>query len=233
MPTLTPGEAKAFYDRFGSKQDRQSFYETAALNRLVENGSFAAAKSVFEFGCGTGRFALDLLQHHLSTGAVYRGSDISSTMVGLASARLVPYGERAAVELASGEIAIGLAEHSVDRVVSTYVLDLLSDLGVQKFLAEAKRVLRPDGLLCLVGITHGTTPFSRVVMGIWQWLFTRNPSWVGGCRPTLLAERLASTDWRVHFRAVAVSWGIASEVVIASPRGGASPRPTHFQRTHV
>jgi SAM-dependent methyltransferase len=108
-------------------------------------------------------------------------------------------------------------------VVSTYVLDLLPGSGVQKFLAEAKRVLRPEGLLCLVGITYGTTPLSRLVMGFWQWLFTRNPSWVGGCRPTLLAERLASADWKVRFRAVVVSWGIASEVVIASP-GGASPQ---------
>ena len=217
MASLTPGEAKAFYDRFGSRQDSQSFYEAAALDQLVENGSFATAKFVFEFGCGTGRFALDLLQHHLPAGAVYRGSDISSTMVGLASARLAPYGERAAVELSSGEVAIGLGEHSVDRVVSTYVLDLLSASSAERFLAEAKRVLRPDGLLCLVGITYGTTPSSRVVMGIWQWLFTRNPSWVGGCRPTLLAERLASADWRVRFRRVVVSWGIASEVVVASP----------------
>lgn len=75
MSNLTPNEAKAFYDKFGSRQDSQSFYEAAALNRLIENGSFATAPSVFEFGCGTGRFALSLLQHHLSADAVYRGVD--------------------------------------------------------------------------------------------------------------------------------------------------------------
>jgi cyclopropane fatty-acyl-phospholipid synthase-like methyltransferase len=124
--------------------------------------------------------------------------------------------------LTSGDIATGLAENSVDRVVSTYVLDLLPSSDVQKFLAEARRVLRPEGLLCIVGITHGTTPLSRIVMSTWQWLFMRNPSWVGGCRPTLLAEHLPSTEWKLHFRTVVISWGIASEIVVASPLVGAT-----------
>lgn len=217
MRSLTPSEAKAFYDKFGSKQDSQSFYESAALDRLVANSSFASARSVFEFGCGTGRLASDLLEHHLPAGAVYRGIDISSTMVGLASARLAPYGDRASVSLASSEVALGIEEHSIDRLVSTYVIDLLPGPAVRQFLAEAKRVLRPDGLLCLVGITHGTTSLSRLVMGIWQWLFTRNPSWVGGCRPTRLTEQLPAAEWNVHFRTVEISWGIASEIVVASP----------------
>lgn len=229
MQHLTSSEAKVFYDRFGSKQDSQSFYESTALDQLVASSSFASAQSVFEFGCGTGRFAFDLLKHHLPASAVYRGVDISSTMVGLASARLAPYGERATVSLASGEVALGIEERSVDRLVSTYVLDLLPGSAVQQFLAEAKRVLRPDGLLCLVGITYGTTSLSRIIMNIWQRLFTRNPSWVGGCRPTLLAEQLPSAEWKVHFRTVAISWGIASEIVVASPlraQAGTSTSPS-------
>lgn len=33
---------------------------------------------------------------------------------------------------------------------------------------EARRVLRPDGLMRLVGITRGTTGASRLVMGAWM-----------------------------------------------------------------
>ena len=217
MPTLTTGEAKAFYDKFGVKQDGQAFYERSALEQLVVHSSFGSAREVFEFGCGTGRFALELLRHHLPATGVYRGIDISTTMVELASGRLAPLGKRASVTLSPGGGALPLEDHSVDRVISTYVLDLLPSQSTRQFLAEARRVLRPDGLLCLVGITHGTTLPSRVVMGVWQWLFARKPSWVGGCRPTLLARDLPPSEWKVRFRAVVVAWAIASEVVVASP----------------
>lgn len=219
MPALTPDEAKAFYDRFGSRQDNQAFYEAPALDQLVANSAFEKAQAVLEFGCGTGRVALDLLARHLPPSCAYRGTDISTTMVGLAGARLAPFGARASVTLASGVAALPSDDRSVDRVVSTYVLDLLPAPAVHRFLAEARRVLRPQGLLCLVGITHGTTLLSRVVMRVWQWLYARNPSWVGGCRPTDLTELLSPSEWKVRFRTVTIAWGIASEVVVAAQAG--------------
>jgi len=120
------------------------------------------------------------------------------------------------VALASSRPALDLADSSVDRFVSAYVLDLLAEPLVRQVLAEAGRVLRPEGLLCVAGITHGVTPFSRLVMSAWEWLFARNPSWVGGCRPTRLERHLPASDWNIRFRTVVVSWGVASEVVVAA-----------------
>lgn len=216
MPTLTPDEAKAFYDRFGSKQDSQAFYELPALQRLVASSSLEDAHAVFEFGCGTGRLARELLERHLPPDAVYRGVDLSRTMVELAASRLAPFAGRAAVEPAPDEPAFPLADASVDRVLSTYVLDLLPDPAVRQFLAEARRVLRPEGLLCLAGITHGVTPLSRAVMGVWGWLAARRPAWVGGCRPVSLQEHLSRAGWTLRFHTVVVAWGVASEVTVAS-----------------
>jgi SAM-dependent methyltransferase len=235
VPTLTTHEAKAFYDKFGAKQDRQAFYEQPALDQLVAHASFDSALEVFEFGCGTGRFALDLLQRHLPATATYRGTDISGTMLELARARLAPMGKRASVIPSSGGIAFAVEDHSIDRVVSTYVIDLLPHESVRPFLAEARRALRPGGLLCLVGITHGTTVLSRIVMGSWQWLFTRKPSWVGGCRPTLLAAALPPAEWNLRFHTVVVAWGIASEIVVASLASAEErpPRPSSAPRAAV
>ncbi len=53
--TLTRNEAQRYYDRFGSWQDRQGFYEDPALDLLMKLGKFSEATNVFEFGCGTGR----------------------------------------------------------------------------------------------------------------------------------------------------------------------------------
>jgi ubiquinone/menaquinone biosynthesis C-methylase UbiE len=223
LRTLTAEEARAFYDRFGAKQDSQAFYEATALNELIANGHFRSARSVFEFGCGTGRFAFELLQHQLPTDSVYHGVDISSTMVEIARARLAPFAARATASLAGAQPIIPLADASVDRVVATYVLDLLPDPAVRQVLAEAERVLRSGGMLCVAGITHGVDPLSRVVMGAWQWLFARNPMWVGGCRPTNLTDHLRGAQWRICFHDVVVAWGVASEVLVASPMAE-SPR---------
>ena len=210
-------QAKSFYDGFGSRQDKQSFYEETALSTLIANAALDQARSVFELGCGTGRLACDLLEHHLPVDAQYFGTDISSTMVELASKRLAPFASQARILLVKGQRDIPAVDASVDRFISTYVFDLLPVSEQLQWLAEVTRVLRPSGLLCLAGITHGTTPISRAVMGLWQRLFALNPGLVGGCRPTLLAKVLAKGSWDVVFRTVVVSWGMASEVVLATP----------------
>jgi len=59
---LSPAEAKRFYDRLGSGQDWQSFFENPAINELIAHAAFDSAHSVIEFSCGTGALAASLLQ---------------------------------------------------------------------------------------------------------------------------------------------------------------------------
>jgi ubiquinone/menaquinone biosynthesis C-methylase UbiE len=219
--TLTHEEARAFYDNFGRKQDLQGFYEEPALKVLVAKAALGEASSLVEFGCGTGRLALELLQRHLPKGAQYLGTDISSTMVAIASDRLASFASRASVLQTQGEAKLPAAAASVDRVLSAYVFDLLSDADREEFLAEAQRVLRVGGLLCLCGITEGATLISRAVMSGWGWLYAHSPRLVGGCRPTRAAEFLQVQGWRISYQRVVIAWGVASEVVIASPHTNA------------
>ena len=64
-PVLTHDEARRVYDRIGAGQDSQAFYEDRATRLLIRHGAFERARSVLEFGCGTGRFAARLLARHL------------------------------------------------------------------------------------------------------------------------------------------------------------------------
>lgn len=214
MRTLGIDEARDFYDRFGTKQDRQSFYEAPALDALVAHAALGEARSVFELGCGTGRLAEMLLRKHLPPDTRYLGVDISSTMIALASRRLAPFAPRACVRQVAGDPRIPIGTGSVDRVISTYVLDLLPEPAIREVLSEARRVLVPGGLLCVAGITHGSTAASRAVMGAWQWLFARKPAWLGGCRPLVLEDFL-SRGWEIRFHRTLAAFGIASEVVVA------------------
>lgn len=213
---LSVEEARTFYDRFGKKQDRQSFYEAPALGALAANADLGAAHSVFELGCGTGRYAAELLRDRLPPDATYLGVDLSATMVGLASERLAPFGARARAATASGDVRFPLPDASVDRVLSTYVLDLLPEDRIREALSEARRVLRPGGLACFAGITPGTTPASRALMAAWRRLFEIKPGWLGGCRPLALAPLLGPA-WRIRFHRVVVAWAVASEVLVAAP----------------
>jgi ubiquinone/menaquinone biosynthesis C-methylase UbiE len=214
--TLSHAAARALYDRIGAWQDTQRFYEDDATADLIAHADLHQARSVFEFGAGTGRLAARLLRHHLPATVRYYGIDISTTMVALARERLAPWGDRARVEESDGSPLIHEPDGTFDRFVSTYVLDLLSREDIAAVLAEARRVLVPEGLLCLVSATHGRTPSERLIMGFATRLHALSPKLVGGCRAIDLGAALGRDGWRVIHHAVVSKWGIPSEVLVAA-----------------
>lgn len=218
MRMLTTGQARAFYDRLGKIQDTQSFYEDRAVEALIDHADFEDACVVYELGCGTGRIAERLLRDHLPENAWYRGVDVSSTMVELARQRLAPFDDRAQVTLTEGELTIDAPETSIDRILSTYVLDLLPADDVRTFIDECNRVLTWDGRLCLAGLTEGSTRLSRAVTGVWKRVHRLRPEWVGGCRPLKVVDFLSPGEWDILHHETVVSFGIPSEVLIAQPR---------------
>lgn len=215
---LTRSQARSFYDRFGKKQDAQAFYEDAALDDLIAHAAFEQAEKVFELGCGTGRFAFRLLTKQLSPSASYLGIDLSQTMIDIAAQRISPYAERAKVVQSDGSLRFPLPDRSVDRVVSTYVLDLLSETDIRQASSEARRVLIPSGKLCLVSLTHGVTFASRIVCALWSAVFRLHAPLVGGCRPIRLDSFFDQQVWSVDYRNVVTQFGVPSEVLIASPK---------------
>ncbi len=229
--TLTPSETARFYDRFGRRQDAQGFYEDRAIDDLVAHAAFESAMSVAEMGCGTGRFALRLLTEHLPASARYLGFDISRGMTSIAAARLARYAERATVVLGDGSRHFPLADHSVERVVAAYVMDLLPEAGIEHAIGEAHRVLVPGGRLCLVALTTGEGLLTRAVSALWSMVFRMRPLWVGGCRPVHLAPLLDERAWAIDYANVVVQFAIASEVLVASrrttPENGSDKPPPH------
>ncbi len=212
---LSHQQAKAFYDRFGKKQDSQGFYEDIATAALIRNGEFEKADAVLEFGCGTGRFAEGLLERHLPASARYVGVDISDTMVALAKERLVRFGPRAEVYLTDGSPRLDFEAATFDRFVSNYVFDLLTFDDTQAVLQEAWRVVSEGGFLGLTGLTHGFTAVSRVVERLWMAIHAIRPTLVGGCRPISLLELVSEPRWRIRYTDKFSNYGVASEVLVA------------------
>ena len=218
MPVLTAEQVRRVYDRIGRAQDWQRVYEDAATADLVAHAGFDTADAVVELGCGTGRFAAELLARHLRAEATYAAVELSPRMVALASDRLWRWRDRATVSLVDGHATIPARDGAADRFVADYVFDLLGPEETRSKLAEARRVLAPGGLLCVAGLTNGEHGVARNVSRAWRGIWARWPALVGGCRPVRLVDALDPAAWEINHHRVVAAWGIASEVVIATRR---------------
>jgi ubiquinone/menaquinone biosynthesis C-methylase UbiE len=220
---LTYAHASRVYDRIGRSQDLQVIYEHEAVRSLLAHGDFGGAHRVLELGYGTGALAQRLLAEHLPAESRYVGVDISPRMHELASRRLAHFGDRAELRLGDGSLRGAFAASSFDRVVATYVLDLLPPEEIDVCLSEAHRLLTPGGLLCLTSLTYGRTAPTRLLTRAWLTLWALRPGLVGGCRPLRLAEHLAPNLWELRHHDVITTLAISSEVVVAAPRATSPP----------
>jgi SAM-dependent methyltransferase len=211
---LTSRQAKHFYAWFGRAQDLQAFYEDRAAGDLLAHSRFHDARAVFEVGCGTGRLAARLLGRQLPADARYLGADISGTMTTLSMARLRRFSRRAQIIQADGTRPLPLAAGAFDRFLAVYVLDLLGHGEATAIVAEARRLLRPGGLLGVVSLTSGATTPARLVSRAWTAVWSRAPGLTGGCRPITVLPLL--DGWHIEHRALISAWALTSEVVVAS-----------------
>lgn len=215
MPVLSRDQARRVYDRIGARQDTQAFYEDRATAILVERGQFGTAQRVFELGCGTGRFAQRLLARQLPETGHYKGVDLSPKMVALARERVSSFASRAEVALTDGSPPTAEPAACFDRLVSNFVLDLLSEEDIAAVVREAHRMLRPEGLLCLSSLSTGQGFLSTLAARGWARVHAFRPALVGGCRPLDLLSWVPSQQWSIRHHAHLVPFGVPSEVVVA------------------
>lgn len=206
---------RRLYDWIGSKLDSQSFYEQSGLDEVIRHGAFDTARAVFEFGCGTGRFAQQLFAKYLPAEARYTAIDISPTMVAITRKRLQAWEARTSVLVSEGSVRLDFADKQFDRFICSYVVDLLSDEEAILLIDEAHRILKEGGLMCLVSITTGTNWFSKLLMASWQLLNRLHPLLTGGCRPVRLRRLIKKDKWKIDFHEVLSKYGVTVEVLIA------------------
>ena len=212
---LTLNQARRVYDRIGRVQDWQAFYEDATINRLVANADLAGDQNIFEFGCGTGRLAANLLAA-LPPSINYLGVDISPVMINLATSRLAAWAERAKVVLVDGSLPLPADDGFADRVLSTFVFDLLDEAYARAVLDDLRRILKPTGRLCLASLAQGERLLERGVSRAWTGLWRVAPQVVGGCRP-INVSALLEHGWEVEYHSRVHRLGLVMDVVIAAP----------------
>ena len=214
---LSPSDAKTVYDRMGRFLNTQKVFEGPFKEDLIAHADFGAARSVLEYGIGTGTFAERLLAHELPDGARYLGVDQSTTMIGLTRDRIAAWVDRASVLQSDGGPRIDAPDGGFDRFVSTYVFDLLSHDHIRTVLEEAHRLLGDGGRLCLAGLAHGQSGPERLVSNVIDRVWSLNPKLMGGCRPIEIAPFLTPDRWSIVYERTGSAWGVTSEVLVAEP----------------
>lgn len=139
-------------------------------------------------------------------------------MVRCARERLAQFGGRASVRKTDGCLTFELDDGSQDRVVATYLLDLLSPDDASTLIDEAHRLFTANGRLCLAGLTWGESAIATLVSTFWDTLHRHWPEGVGGCRPVRARSLLCDERWREVHHCVVRAWGVPSEVLVATPR---------------
>jgi len=119
---------------------------------------------VLEIGCGTGSMAV----RAAAAGARVQGFDVSSGMLEVASEKVAAAGLEERVELFEMGIAgmEDLPTESFDLVMSTLVFSELSPDEQAYALTQARRVLRPAGLLALADEARPARAISRLLHGV-------------------------------------------------------------------
>ena len=215
---LSAEDAKRLYDDLGAEQDGEAYYEDPALDLVVAHGSFATAQSIFEFGCGTGRFAQRLLGDHMPLAATYIAVDVSPVMAGLAKERVAAFAKRAMILQTDGSMHLPIANDRIDRFICAFVIDLLSDDDARALIHEAHRALRSGGLLCLTSLTRGRGVVPRLISHLWTAVHAILPQRVGGCRPVALRPLVDERLWKIDHMSQVAPFGIASDILIAKKR---------------
>lgn len=117
-------------------------------SRIVELAGFQPGETVLDVGCGTGTLALTAYARVGATGHVY-GIDPGPKQIARACAKAGR--ARLPIDFRVGVIEqLPFADHSVDVVVSTFMMHVLPDDLKRQGLAEIARVLKPGGRLLVV-----------------------------------------------------------------------------------
>jgi ubiquinone/menaquinone biosynthesis C-methylase UbiE len=208
--TISPNQARRFYNWLGVRHDLGARYERKAKARALALLDARPRERILNAGAGTGK-EQRLLQTAVHPAGAVVAFDIARTMLEITRER------NPQALLCEGELPdLPFAAGSFDAILCTYVLDLLPLPLIPRVLAAFRRVLRKDGRLVLVSLTTGVTPASKAIVGLWEFAYRIHPFTCGGCRPLQLAPLLIAAGFRQLHHEVVVQMGVPSEIISAA-----------------
>lgn len=209
---ITPKKAQIIYDFLSPIYEYLTRYERLSKERGLEVAKIKRGYMVFEVGFGTGQIVIELALRVGNEGMVY-GIDLSRKMLEKTRKRVQKHGLTGRVNLQLGDARkLPYMNKLFNVVFNSYMLDLIDTPEIPKVLKEFKRVLKPGGRLILVNLSKGKSWYTN--MKFYEWIYSKCPSLLGGCRPVLIKSFLEELGFQsVEREFLLVGRIIPSEIV--------------------
>ena len=167
-------------------------------------------ESILEIGFGTGHSLVEIAEAVGISGKVC-GIDISNRMLEIAQARAVAAGYTDRIQLQCIDaLALPYSARHFDGIIMSFTLEVLDPSEMGRLLQQCRKVLRPDGRICVVGMSSkgklGT------MMKLYEWARVKFPNTID-CRPINIGELLTATGFEVVEDIVTSFWGLSVEIV--------------------
>lgn len=186
----------ATYNRYASAYDRLVGPLGRGVRRHVISGlDFDPGDQIIELGCGPGRALTPLAKQVGPTGTVI-GLDAAPAILERANDRVEGRQGHATIDLLQGDArSLPLPANSCDLVYVEHTLELFSSEEIRTVLDEIRRVLAPDGRLCVCTMDAET---GGPLLALYDSLYSIPFLNQFGCRPIEVRQHLESAGFVIR-----------------------------------
>lgn len=212
--------ARAYFNLFGSLLVFPNLIDRPVYSRRIDRGRLHEARAILELGSGTGSFAKRLI----SSVEILTMLEVSDVNLALLRWRFRADRQRAQVLRVSRPPPFDLPPGSYDRFVSCFVLEILDPASRSAHVAEAYRLLRPGGLVCIMALTRCSTRISRLMIGLGQRLSRINRWLALGAQICDLEPLFDQAIWQIRTQETVCCAGFATRLLVIEKL---EPNSTH------
>jgi demethylmenaquinone methyltransferase/2-methoxy-6-polyprenyl-1,4-benzoquinol methylase len=172
--------------------------EGPSQRRVVDRVAIPGGGTAVDVGCGPGR-TLTLLADRVGSDGRVVGVDAAAGMLDEARRRVRSAGHGDRVSLVRSDARrLPLAEGAADVVTALDTLDLFERAAIDRTLRECRRVLAPEGRLCVVTMDRSDVPDSPFLRA-YEWAYEHVPGFAQvGCRPIPAVEAVRAAGFEVE-----------------------------------
>jgi ubiquinone/menaquinone biosynthesis C-methylase UbiE len=155
--------------------------ESKAVGKALQLAHKRKGEGILEVAVGTGNVFEQVVS--MNANGRNEGIDLSSEMFARAQERLKKHSSNYSLKVADS-YSLPYPDGTFYLIINNYMFDLLPEGDFSQVLSEFKRVLKPGGRIVITSMTPGGKWYSR----IWDWMVSKAPNILEGCRPISLKE---------------------------------------------